>query len=237
MYEWVERLLALQDKDLRILRLEQQIRSVPTEKEHAHTLMKEAEEAFAGAKVQVQDDEKAIKVVEVDVESVQTKMRDFQAKSALIKSNEEYRAALAQIDGCKRQISGLEDQELVLLEKLDESRALLAKRTKELNATRERIAELCSDLDTRAENCGAQLAAEQASRVAARKELPSDVVKRYERQWATRQRAADKRVFVPVREGCCDRCHMKVTAQTRMNVRKGQAQGCEMCGAMLYFED
>ena len=237
MYEWVERLLSLQERDLRIVRLEEQIRSVPSEKEHAQTLVREAEEAFTAAKEQVQSDEKAIKVVEVDVEAVQTKMRDFQAKSALIKSNEEYRAALAQINGCKKQVSDLEDQELILLEQLDESKAVLAKRTKELKATRERIEELCSDLDTRAKNCQEQLERERQARQAGTAELPAATVKRYERQCAARRGAADKRVFVPVREGCCDRCHMKVTAQTRMNVRKGQAQGCEMCGAMLYYED
>lgn len=237
MYEWVEKLLSLQEKDMRIARLEEQIRGVPAEKEHAQTLMRDAEEASIAAKAQVQTDEKAIKVVEVEVESVLAKMRDFQAKSALIKSNEDYRAAIAQIDGCKKQISDLEDRELVLLESLDESRVALAKRTKELKATRERITELCSDLDTRAKNCQAQLASEQQARQAQRAELPAATVKRYERQWATRREAVDKRVFVPVREDCCDRCHMKVTAQVRMNVRKGQAQGCEMCGAMLYFED
>jgi predicted nucleic acid-binding Zn-ribbon protein len=236
MHEWVEKLLILQDKDLRIARLDEQVRSVPVEKESANSLLTAAKAAVAAAKEKVVADGKAIKTLEIEVESIQTRVREFQAKSAMIKSNDEYKAALHQIDTCRQQVRQYEDRELVLMEELEKSRRNLEACEKELAAARSRLGETVADLDTRARNCATQLSALQQERQAALPGIPADVLRRYDRVRVSR-RLGDKRAFVPVREGTCDACHMSVTAQTRMNVRKGQPVTCQNCGVLLFIED
>ena len=238
MHEWVEKLLALQDKDLRIARLEEQINAAPADKKKVDRLRTDAQSAATAAHDELQNQEKSLKTLEIEAETVRDKMRDFQSKSAFIKNNEEYRAAMSQIDGCKQQIRGIEDRELVVMEAIEEDRAAYAERRKELQAMEKRVSDMLADLDTRVKNCNAELGKLRGERKAAAAEVKADVARRYERlRQKRRQGRSDRRSFVPIRDDVCDCCHMNVIAQIRNNARKGLDASCENCGALLYWED
>ena len=158
MHDWTEKLLLLQEKDLRIARLEEQLQAVPVEKARASQELQETQVAVTAAQEQVRTEEKAIKVLELDVESTRTKMRDFQSKSAMIKNNEEYRAALTQIEACRQRVSEIEDQELAAMERLDQARRELDRCQKLMAACKQRVGERVVDLDTRLQNCSSEIA-------------------------------------------------------------------------------
>jgi predicted nucleic acid-binding Zn-ribbon protein len=183
----------------------------------------------------VQHVEKDIKTVELEVESIQTRIRDFQAKSAMIKSNDEYRAALQQIDRCQQDIRRQEDRELELMEALDAARKALREREKELAATRERVAAMTADLDQRGALCREEMEKLAAERDAAGAEVPPDMRQKYERLRGNARFLG--RVFVPARDGFCDGCHMHVTYQARVDVRKGLLVSCQNCGVLLYADE
>ncbi len=241
MVEWVEKLLILQDKDTRIAKLKEQSDSVPAAKAEVDAMLVKAEAAVATAKKALQEEEKDLKNLEMQVDSLQEKKRDFLAKSTMIKNNEEYRAALDQIGQCDRQITGLEDRELELMEAIEEARERLARGSREMEATRQRAKEMHTDLDTRLKNCReqtAKLMQERGPALAEVAKIAKAMATRYERlRRGGGGRLADQRSFVPVRDDVCDRCRMNLTAQTRMNARKGLLVTCENCGAMLYHED
>ena len=237
MHEWVERLLAVQEKDLRIEKLEAQIRSVPEEKARAQQLLVDGEKGVEEAHRALQEEEKALHSLEIEVDGIEAKKRDFQAKSTMIKNNEEYRAALHQIETCNHQIASLEDRELELMEKIEEARRLLERRRKEFEATRERVANMVRDLDIRLENCRKQVEKLREGREAALHEIDAQIVKRYERlRQSRRNYRSDGRILVSVRDDVCDRCRMNVTAQVRNDARKGLPVSCQNCGALLYHE-
>jgi len=240
MAEWVEKLLILQDKDMRIIKLEDQIASVPNAKVEVAAMLTEAENAVAVGKKDLQEEEKNLKHLEIEVDTLLQKKRSFLAKSAMIKNNEEYRAALHQVEQVNHQISQLEDQELELMEAIEGARATLNQANKKLVASKQRTKEMQLDLDTRLANCQKQVARLQEERQPALAEvagIAKAMVTRYERLRARGEVSfADRRNFVPVRDEVCDRCRMNVTAQTRMNVRKALLVTCENCGAMLYQE-
>jgi len=125
MHDWVQRVLELQEKDLRIAKLEDQVASVPQEKAKATSALAEAHVAVVAAKAAMMDKEKAIKSLEIEVDTIETRRRDFEAKSTMIKDNDDYRAALVQIDTCHRLVQDLEDQELTLMEELEAARETL----------------------------------------------------------------------------------------------------------------
>lgn len=238
MTEWVESLLALQEVDLRIAKLEQQLDSAPGERAEVEASLQAAEAELQAARAELQEEEKALKTFELEADSVRARMRDFQQKSTMIKSNEDYRAALAQIEGCDQQIRDLEDKELVLMEQIEEARQGLEERNRELQATQARVREMLVDLDTRVDNCTSELERLHGQRQTAAAAADRATAKRYERlRRGIRKTSHDRRVLVPIRENVCDRCHMNVIAQIRMDARKGQVVSCENCGAMLYWED
>ncbi|MBT4818220.1 MAG: hypothetical protein HON70_21105 [Lentisphaerae bacterium] len=200
-------------------------------------MLKGAETALGDAKTQLQEQEKALKTLEINADTIREKMRDFQSKSTFIKNNEEYRAAMTQIDTCKKQIEDIEDDQLLVMEEIERGRTLLALRTKEFKAAESRVAEMITDLDTRLKNCGAQIKKLEAIRSEAIKGVEPAIARRYERLIKKPNRGGpSRRVLVPILEDVCDRCHMNVIAQIRMNARKGMVASCENCGAMLYWE-
>lgn len=238
MHEWVEKLLALQDRDLRIAKLAEQIAAEPGDRAKVKSMLEGAQTALASAKTQDQDKEKALKALEIKADTIRQKLKDFQSKSILIKNNEEYRAAMTQINTCQKQIEDVEDDELVVMEEIEQARELVAAKTKELKAAESRVAEMIADLDTRLENCGAQIEKLRAIRTEAIKEVEPSIAKRYERLMKKPTRGGrSHRVLVPILEGVCDRCHMNVIAQIKMNARKGMVAACENCGAILYWEN
>lgn len=237
MVEWVERLLELQNVDTRIIRLEQQLRSVPAEIDAVRQQEADAEHICADARKKVQDCQKGIKDIETRVGSVQSKMRDFQQKSNMIKDNKEYRAAMEQIEACKRQISQLEDDELEIMERLEEAKQELASQQKEAEAAKARAQETVGDLEKRAENSRKQLEKLRNRRATLLPDMPAPYLNKYERIRRSGRFQESGRVLVPVQDYNCDYCHMNVTAQARMDARKGQLVTCENCGAMLYAED
>jgi len=238
MDDWVTKLLDLQDKDLRIAKLEEQVRSAPAEKKRVGRILEDAEAAVADVKKTRQVQQTRLKELEIEAETLRAKMRDFQSKSALIKNNDEYRAAMAQIDGCRAQISEIEDRELAVMEELELSRADLQQCGKERDAAKARVVEMLADIDARVASSTTQLEKLCGERDPVAAGISAEILQRYERlRKNSRRKLSDARAFVPIRDNVCDGCHMNVTAQTRMNARKGVMVSCEMCGALLYWEE
>lgn len=235
MQDWVEKLLALQENDLRIDKLQQQIDAVPREKADAQKIMQEELDALQTARDRVTQLQKSIKHVELDIETTRDKQRDFEQKSTMIKDNDEYKAAMHQIDGCKNKIAALEDQQLEYMEELEAARAELAEEKKTKDAAEKRVNEMIADLDQRATNCEAQLSTLREKREALRSEVPDNILRKYERLRASRlQNGSNPEVFVEVKDSTCMSCHMSVPPQVKTNARKGMLEQCPQCNAMLY---
>ena len=238
MHEWVEKLLIVQEKDLRIAKLEEQLRRAPADRQKIEHMLEEAREQVAADKERLQEKEKAIKHLEMEADGIREKMVDFQTKSTMIKNNDEYKAAMAQIASCQQEIEGIEDNELQLMEEMEGCRETMLASQKELEAAETRAKEMLGDLDTRVKNCEVRLEKLRGERAPALKDVDPRMAQRYERLRARDQkRGSEARVLVPIREDVCDRCHMNVIAQIRMNARKGQCVSCENCGALLFWED
>lgn len=236
MDDWIVNLLALQAQDQKLRKLKLLLESVPTGKETARTQIATAESELEDAHQKVLHAQAAIKDVENRIESIRAKMRDFQTKSAMIKNNEEYRAALAQAEACEADIEQLETRELELMDELEEARALHAKKKKAHNAMKLRIEEITEDLNTRQKNCEKRARTMLASRKDAIAKVPKDAFRLYERIRKSRRTQGGKPAFVPLVDGTCGSCFMKATAQCRVDVIKGIKRTCEHCGALLYPE-
>ena len=234
--DWARQLLLLQEKDLRLSKIEEQQRAVPKEKAAASGETKDDEDLVHTAKTKVREAELVIKGIEIEIETIRAKVRDFQTKSGMIKNNEEYKAAMLQVESCQKQIRQAEDRELKGMDELEQAKKLHEAMEKKLAATRQRVNQKLADLETRERNCEQELARMRQERTElVTGGIPIEVLRRYDRLRA--QTRADRRALVPIREGVCDGCHMNITAQTRVNVSKGQPAPCQNCGRLLYIED
>ncbi|MCK5803269.1 MAG: hypothetical protein KAI66_10570 [Lentisphaeria bacterium] len=238
MQDWVEKLLRVQDLDLRIAKLSKLASSVPAKQEEAENMLASDNRAVDEAKAELLEAEVERKKIDLDMDGHKQKKTDFQAKSAMIKNNEEYRAAMSQIEKCDHQIEQCEEHREGASAVIEEIKRKQLSLNTNLSATKMRVEDKKKDLDVRAANCRAELEKLRAERPSVIGEVDRSWANRYER---LRKRLPlgrkDQKVLVPVRNEVCDGCRMNATAQVRMNARKGMLVGCEYCGAMLYTDD
>lgn len=238
MKEWAQKLLDLQNKDIQINKLERQLASVPEEKEKVEKSLEDERKRVEAARQEVFNKEKEIKNAENDIASLEQKQDDFRKKSTMIKDNDEYRAALRQIEDCDHRISELEDLQLEIMEQLEAAKSRLREEKKALSAEEKRAEELLQDLDKRAENCQTQLEKCRRERQEVAAEVDKTALQRYERMLAGRKRSGGNlAVFTAIQEGNCSSCHMEIPAQVKTDANKGQMAICPYCNAMLYSEE
>jgi uncharacterized protein len=234
MHDWVEKLLKVQEKDLRIGKLRQQIEAVPVEKKKIQASLEDAKASLNAVKARVTDEEKRIKTLEMEVDSLRAKQRDFESKSAMIKDNDEYRKALHQIEMCRHKISGFEEEELTIMADLENAKTSFAEEKKAFASNEKRVEQMKLDLDTRAKNCQAQLEKLEVEREKLTAGIPAANLNRYNR--IRKSRPMTQSVLVPVgNSNICGGCHMNIPAQDRVNAARGSSATCPNCACLLYY--
>ena len=112
MQAWVEKLVELQDIDLKIAKLELQLGELPKRQAEAELQYKAEADALAAATNDLKQAEVAAKGIETQITTAREKKRDFQAKTITIKNNDEYRAAILQIEMMDKAIADLEEKQI-----------------------------------------------------------------------------------------------------------------------------
>lgn len=235
MREWVESLLALQELDIRLAKMEEQLRSVPEKQKEAEKQYAAETAALHAAKAAFHDAELAARKYDGEINALLTKKRDFQSKSAMIKNNDEYRAALLQIELCDHAVAALEEKQLEAMMALDGLKETVALRDKDLQNGKKRADGIMEDLKTLSANCRAHIAELQAQRPELAKPIEEPLLERYTRLRSGRGNPTTP-CFVPVVAENCGRCHMKITAQLQNDARNGKLTFCPSCSAMLFME-
>jgi len=236
MFDWAQALVNLQDLDLQIGQLEENLALIPQKIAEAQTLYKNENAEYETAKKNVQDAELEIRAAEKSIAAINEQKRNFQAKTALIKSNDEYRAALIQIEMCDKQISEAETNMLTSMDKLDALKAVLKEKSDSLAAAKKHAEDVCKTFKDEEAACKAKIADLQAQRPELTAKVDEDLLSKYERLRTAKRHKATQPVVVSVNDGCCGRCRIAVTTQLLSNTHKGQVVYCGSCGAMLYYE-
>ena len=237
MQEWVGSLLELQALDVKAAKIEELLATIPRQMEEVKTLYQKENEAAEAAKKNVQAVTSRIHDIENEITSVRTQKQNFQSKSALIKNNDEYRAAMLQIELCDKRVSELEDAQLTAMDELEKAQALLKERTISLNEAKHRADGVVADLEVRKKNATASLQELMAQRPPLAAAVEPRLLAKYDRLRSSRQNVKTRECVVPIVDRVCERCHMKVTDQAYVSATKGEQVICGSCGAMLYSQE
>ena len=125
----IKRLLVLQQAHLHLAQLHRQLMAMPAERERLQKGAQEAQAAEDDARARLRQAEADLRRLEMDTETLRQRKRDFQTKTAIIRNNDEYRAALDQIAQCDRGLDDLENRQLATMERLDQLRQELERQT------------------------------------------------------------------------------------------------------------
>src|SRR5256714_5458114 len=119
MLEVIEKLLILQDRDRKILRIKDQLAHIPHERQELQTKLSSTQAQLDTARLRVKQIESDRKKLELDVDAKKQQIEKYSLQQFQTKKNEEYRALSHEIETCKQNISGLDDQQLEIMEQAD----------------------------------------------------------------------------------------------------------------------
>jgi predicted nucleic acid-binding Zn-ribbon protein len=232
MQETIEKLLVLQDRDRKIIRVQQELAYIGPERETFRTKATATQAQLETAKTRVKQIESDRKRLELDVEGKKTQIEKYANQQLQTRKNEEYRALTHEIDACKADITQIEDQEIVLMEQAEQVQkdsSRLARETDEIK----KIAEgQIAQLSQREENLKKEFAELQQGRAELAAAVDKAALDRYERLFKSK----GENVVVGVQHGVCGGCHMKLPAQILVNCQAHQELvSCSNCGRILYY--
>jgi predicted nucleic acid-binding Zn-ribbon protein len=231
MFETIEKLLILQDRDRKIRRVTTELAHIEPERQALRAKAASAQTALDTVKNKIKKIESDRKELELEVEAKKELISKYANQQFQTRKNEEYRALAHEIEMCKAAIFKTEDQEIVLMEHAEAAQKELVQANHASNEARKLVEDQISQLGTREQNLQKELAELQANR----EELALAAGEgrgRYERL----VRSKGENVVVGVQHGVCGGCHMKIPPQLLVMCQAQQELvTCSNCGRILYY--
>src|SRR5262245_7615036 len=110
MLDVIQKLLVLQDRDRKILKLKQELVNIPAERQELQGRIAQAQGSLDSAKTHVKHLESERKKLELEVESKKQLIERYTLQQFQTKKNEEYKALSHEIEQCQQAITKLDDQ-------------------------------------------------------------------------------------------------------------------------------
>ncbi len=234
MLEIIQQLLVLQDRDRQVIQHRQALARIGPERTALLSQADGAKTALAAAKNHANEIESNRKKLELDAEAKMELIRKYSTQQFETKKNEEYRALSNEIDNCKRTISGLEDEQLELMEQFEEAQKAIGAAEKEAKAAKDLADEKVKDLGDRETKLKEELESLLSERQGLTENVDSQVLSKYERLLKFK----GENSVVGVDRGICAGCHVKLPVQIMITCRaQKEVVNCSNCGRIVYFAD
>ena len=232
MQEIIEKLLILQDRNRKILRVSEELAHISPERENLKARVAGTQSQLEAAKLRVKQIEAERKRLDLEIEAKKTQIEKYANQQLQTRKNEEYKALAHEIEMAKEAIFKIEDQEIVLMEQTEVAQKTVARATAEAAAAKKLLEDQIGLLNQREENLKKELAELQQGRVAISDAVEETARNRYERLF----KGKGENVVVSIEHSVCGGCHMKLPAQIIASCR-GQLEliTCPNCGRILYY--
>jgi len=227
----IENLLKLQDTDKEIRRLQDEVAELPKR-------VAVIEQKLAGTKAQLEKSQAAVKADEAarrkydtNINDLRTKISKYRDQSLDVKTNDQYKALLHEIQFAEKEIGANEDKILELMVNADA-------RDKEVKAAQAELKAEAAEIEREKEDARKRTAEDEklltearAKRDQLRTGVREDLLRHYERVSKFRGSGISE-----VRDHKCMACQVMLRPQTYNEVRSGKETiVCDSCQRILYF--
>ncbi len=229
----LEHLIALQNTDTSIRRLQAEIEAIPNRRAE---IEKEFDQrAFEIRALETKRDDAKAERIRLETEMAETRAQAERAERNLMSSQNEheYTAAIREADAARKHISQLETQALEKMEIIEQSENALAERAPEVEKLRAEMGERLKAFEEQTSTQAGLLAARRAEREQLAASLPKAMSMLYNR---IRARIRDGIAVAEARNGSCTACFMSLRPQVMAEVRRGDdVITCDNCNRILYY--
>src|SRR5581483_10929751 len=228
----IENLLKLQDADKEIRRLQDEVAELPRR-------VAAIEQKLAGTKAQLDKAQTAIKAdeasrrkYEANITELRGKISKYRDQSLDVKTNEQYKALLHEIQFAEKEIAANEDKILELMVNADA-------RDKEVKIAQAELKEETAEIEKEKEQARKRTAEDEkllaewrGKRDQLRSGVAENLLRHYER--VSKFRGSG---IAEVRDHKCMGCQVMLRPQTYNEVRSGkEVVSCDSCQRILYFD-
>lgn len=229
----LQKLIALQNLDTSIRKLEKDQQAIP---ERRAEIEREFDQrAFEIRALESRRDEAKHTRARLENEVVEQRGRAERAERNLMssKKQDEYTAAIREADAARKQISALETQILEQMETLEQADAALKERADEITSLNSDREARLQAFDDESGTIGERLAAARKERDELFANLPKQMSGLYAR---IKARIRDGIAVAEARNRSCTACFMSLRPQVMAEIRRGEEIiTCDNCGRILYY--
>jgi len=151
-----------------------------------------------------------------------------------VKTNKEYQSILKEIEGIDLKNSEMEDEVLVLLEKIDQIKVGLQAREGEFDIYQREYAAKKTQIEDELKSLDDKCSLCQQASLDLRKQVQVDIIRRYDSIKNIRNGLAVVQAWKEV----CQGCHMNIPPQIYIELqRDGDIKYCPQCNRIIYWED
>lgn len=232
MFEVIEKLLILQNRDKQIHRVRTELDHIEPERKMLLAKSAGAQSGLEKARQRVKEIETRRKDLELEVTAKKQMIEKYANQQLQTRKNEEYRALANEIETCKKAIFDIENQEIELMEQGEAAQKEVVAAMQAAAEAKKLVDDQVAQLGKREENLKGELAELEANREDLAAAVDETARNRYERLIRTK----GENVVVGVQHGVCGGCHMKLPAQVLVSCQAQQELvSCTNCGRLLYY--
>lgn len=229
----LEAIVALQKKDLRLIRLLREVQDIPKRKD-------DIEQQVNGFKRKLEETSEQRKKIEVKINELENetslandKITKYKQQQMDADTNEQYRAFVKEIGTVEEEIKEFEEQEINFLEKLEDLKKFENKYNNHLSEAQESISDELKELNERNNELNERLEQMKADRKLSAEKCDPLILKKYVRILQNKKDIAV--VQVSDTNNCCGGCHMQLPPQIINDAKNiNKIVNCNFCGRIVY---
>jgi uncharacterized protein len=228
----LEKLIELERVDREANRLSEEVAGLPKRVAAIEEKLAEHKAAVEKAKAGVKGNEANRRQLDADIKGFQEKIAKYRSQSSSVKTNEEYRALMHEVEFAEKQISGCEDKILELMLGLESQEKALKIAEAELKTESTDVEKEKSEARVRTAEDEKLLAGLKEKRMQLTTGVNESTMAHYDR--VMRQR---KSAIAEARDQKCMSCFVMMRPQTWQDIRTNeQIITCNSCGRILFFD-
>ncbi len=232
MRQIVERLWTLQTVLTRLAEKERALSDKPEGYAAAERELRGVEAEIARLTQKSEELGKRRRQMDSELQEAQETLRKFQGAQMQVKNQQQYAAALKEIDSSRKQVKDLEETDLAIMTELEDIEKQLADaqgREQSLRAAHDREFEAWQSSlgDLKRE-------ADETRKSAAQVEegIPENLRRQFHQIFRHRKGVAMARVV----NGACGECRVRLRAQSTQQLQRGEVVTCDGCRRFYYLE-
>jgi predicted nucleic acid-binding Zn-ribbon protein len=228
----LEKLIALEKVDREIARLSEEVAALPKRVAAIEEKLAGDKAAVEKAKAAIKNNEAGRRKHEADIQGFQQKIIKYREQSSSVKTNDEYRALMHEVEFAEKQISGCEDKILESMIALEAEEKAFKVAEADLKEEAVAVEKEKAEARTRTAEDEKLLAGLNEQRAQLRSGVTDSALAHYDR--VLRQR---KTAIAEARDHKCMACFVIIRPQNWQEIRTNeQIATCSSCGRIFYFD-